>query len=82
MKGCAFMIIPDEDKLSAKGSFGIKPISSNKAPYREIDRKPEMYSYGERSCFITPKSEEDKAKCPRGIKRSPCFFYSIFKYSL
>lgn len=42
---------------------------SNKAPYRQVDRTPDMFLYGEKSSFITPATAEERAKCPKGIKR-------------
>lgn len=52
----------------SKGFLGAAK-KSTKAPYREIDRKPEMFAYGESSYFITPSSNSERAKCPDGIKR-------------
>lgn len=51
-----------------KGFIGAAK-KTDKAPYREKDRNPNFYPLGEESNFITPKTEEEKAKCPKGIKR-------------
>ena len=42
---------------------------STKAPYREIERKPEHFPYGKDSFFITPPTEEERNKYKKGIKR-------------
>lgn len=51
-----------------KGFLGAAK-SSTHAPYREVDRRPELCSHGKDSYFITPEKREDIEKCPRGIKR-------------
>ncbi|MEE1502985.1 MAG: hypothetical protein UGF89_01910 [Acutalibacteraceae bacterium] len=43
--------------------------SFDKAPYRQVDRTPDMFLFGEKSSFITPATEQERAKCPKGIKR-------------
>lgn len=53
---------------SSKGFLGAAK-SFNKAPYRQVDRTPDMFLYGENSSFITPKSEKERNKSQRGIKR-------------
>jgi len=62
------LMLPKIEVKPSKGFLGAAK-STDKAPYREIDRKPEMYSYGEDSYFITPNSKEERLKCPKGIKR-------------
>ena len=61
-------MLPKLEVKIPKGFLGAAK-KSDRAPYREIDRKPEMYSFGKDSLFITPDSEEEKKKCPKGIKR-------------
>ncbi len=52
----------------AKGFLGAAK-SSTKAPYRQIEREPQMYSFGDKSHFITPKTKEEIEKLPKGIQR-------------
>lgn len=52
----------------AKGFLSIAS-TNNKAPYCQKDRTPDMFLFGEDSSFITPKTEEERNLCPRGIKR-------------
>jgi len=55
---------------STGGFLGAAKTSTRaRAPYREIKRKPEMYSCGKDSYFATPDNEEAIKKCPKGIKR-------------
>lgn len=51
-----------------KGFLGAAK-KSTKAPYREINRKPQMFAYGKDSYFITPSNDSERSKCPIGIKR-------------
>ena len=43
--------------------------TTDKAPYQEIDRTPDMYPYGKDSLFITPKTKEERERYASGIKR-------------
>lgn len=51
-----------------KGFIG-RAKSSDRAPYRQMRRKPENRSFGKDSYFITPEKPEDIEKCPNGMKR-------------
>ena len=42
---------------------------SDRAPYRQIKRKPSNRSWGKDSFFITPENPADIKKCPKGMKR-------------
>lgn len=61
-------MLPKIEVKPSKGFLGAA-TKNTRAPYREIDRKPEMYSCGKGSYFVTPDSEEKRAMCPKGIKR-------------
>lgn len=52
----------------SKGFLGAAK-ATNKAPYYQMPRTPDMYPRGKDSLFITPESAEERAKCPRGMKR-------------
>lgn len=52
----------------SKGFLGAAK-TTNKAPYQEIDRTPDMYPYGKDSYFITPSNKEDRKRYADGIKR-------------
>ena len=51
-----------------KGFLGAAK-KTTKAPYYQLERTPAMYPLGEESNFIIPKSAEERAKSPKGIKR-------------
>ena len=56
-------------KLEKSIGFLGNAETTDKAPYREIARTPDMYPYGKDSLFISPKNKEDRKKYESGIKR-------------
>lgn len=62
-------MLPKVKIPKSTGGFLGAAKTSDRAPYRQIRRKPEWYSFGKNSHFITPDNEEDIKKCPKGIKR-------------
>ena len=52
----------------SKGFLGAAKTTT-KAPYRQVERTPDMYAYGKDSSFITPESQEARLNSPKGIKR-------------
>lgn len=55
--------------LKRRSGFLGNAKSTTQAPYRQIKRVPEMYSFGENSHFITPENQEEIDKLPKGINR-------------
>lgn len=62
------MLIRKRKKWRDKGFLGAAK-KTRKAPYYQCERTPDMYPMGEESKFITPKTAEERAQSPKGIKR-------------
>ena len=57
-----------QKKVYNKGFLGAAKRTP-KAPYRKVERTPDIFAFGEDSAFITPPSEEARSNSPRGMKR-------------
>ena len=56
-------------KLEPSKGFLGDVETTEQAPYREVDRTPDMQSYGTKSYFNSPVKEEQRKCYPKGIKR-------------
>ena len=62
-------MLPKIEKPNFSGGFLGEAETTKQAPYREVERTPDMFPDGEKSMFVSPKNEEDRKKYPKGIKR-------------
>lgn len=61
-------LVREKKKWKDKGFLkGAK--KTRRAPYYQMERTPDMYPMGEESKFITPKTAEERAQSPKGMKR-------------